>query len=391
MKTLQRPLLNYAATLFLIFFASIQFFLILRHKSPYLSDSFFYQHIYYQFRGFTFEEAYAKNLSQIDLDKVDSITRNFFADKNKYQTSLSFFIKRPLYPFAAYVFSFIFPSEYWNLLIPVFLGYLGVAILVIDLLRRKFNYLYTTLAGVLFISFYPYLDWSTYFLTDTIAAFFWFLQIKLAYNYISGNKNNTNLLIVYSLVLIISLLTREQSTLLVLLFLLLLVLLFVYRFPAKTKKRVTNLVFVSLIISLIYLSTIEILGLPSLYATIVYTQNSYGLNTEAYTLLETLQYLLSSIKIAHLAFFRDLIQHHWWLTITTFAGFAVLRMFFLRKKDLFDLLVVCSALASYVAIFLYPVLSYRFFYPLLFSLIFFATGFVRDYFQIVNPHSQVYR
>ena len=42
---------NYGAIALITIFAAVQFILILRHKSPYLSDSYFYQHIYFELKG----------------------------------------------------------------------------------------------------------------------------------------------------------------------------------------------------------------------------------------------------------------------------------------------------------------------------------------------------
>ena len=93
--------LKYGAIILLISFAIVQFLLILRHKSPYLSDSYFYKHMFYQMRGDSYDQAKEKIISQIDIDQLDKITRKIFTEDDSYQYSYSFFTKRPLYPFLA--------------------------------------------------------------------------------------------------------------------------------------------------------------------------------------------------------------------------------------------------------------------------------------------------
>src|SRR4030042_6610424 len=108
--------LKYGAITFLLIFASIQFFLILRHKSPYVSDSYFYKHIYYQIKGDSFEKAKNKIISQVNLEKADETTKNIFSNTASYRNSYSFFTKRPFYSFAATVLSIFSVSEYFSFL-----------------------------------------------------------------------------------------------------------------------------------------------------------------------------------------------------------------------------------------------------------------------------------
>jgi len=44
--------------------------------------------------------------------------------------------------------------------------------------------------------------------------------------------------------------------------------------------------------------------------------------------------------------------------------------------------MICSAVASYLAIFIYPVLSYRFFFPVVITVVYFASGFIHDFFKV---------
>ena len=69
---------RYAAFFILILFSALQFILILRHKSVYLSDSYFYKHIFYQIKGDSYILAKEKIISHVDLDRADKITRKIF-------------------------------------------------------------------------------------------------------------------------------------------------------------------------------------------------------------------------------------------------------------------------------------------------------------------------
>lgn len=384
LPTLKFFLLKHGVLLFLLFFASLQFFLLTRHKSPYLSDSYFYQHMYYQFQGLSFEESRAKILANLDLTKVDAITQNFFAKTSAYKNSLRFFTKRPLYPFTAFLLSLFIKNTYWDFLIPVFLGYLGTIFIAYYLFKLRLNYLFSTFATALLISFYPFLDWSTYFLTDTIGAFFWLLQLLPAYYYVNGSKNK-KLLFLYSLTLIISLFNREQSLLMLLVFFILLVFAFIFRYPVRVRRRIINLVLVSLLITIIYLVINRTLNMPSLYDTILYTQNSYGLHSKTYTLIETLGFIGNSVLVAHLAFIKDLSQHHWWSVFVALGIIGMIQTILkVKRPTVADTLFLCSGLVSYSAIFFYPVLSYRFFFPAVVSIIFFAVHLISSLFQIID-------
>ena len=113
-------------------------------------------------------------------------------------------------------------------------------------------------------------------------------------------------------------------------------------------------------------------GQRSIIDTIIYTQNKYGLTNYQFTIAETLKFLANELKSAHFAFAKDLYQHHWWFTIFALGVSGMVLSFFRTKNRLLDVILVGSAVASYSAIFIYPVLSYRYFFPVLLSVIYFA-------------------
>src|SRR3990167_9768027 len=103
---------KYGALFLLLIFSTVQYLLILRHKSPYLSDSYFYKHIFYQIKGDSYDLARQKVVSQVDLTSADEITINFFTKGEAYKNSLSFFTKRPLYPVSAAIISMFISNEF---------------------------------------------------------------------------------------------------------------------------------------------------------------------------------------------------------------------------------------------------------------------------------------
>jgi hypothetical protein len=139
--------------LFLLIFAGAQFFLLLRHKDAFISDSYFYEQTYYQFRGLAPNQAYQKVISQIDLKTADPISSPIFSTPQAYFYSYSFFQKRLLYPFLAFLVSFFNSNPYIDLLIPNFLGYLGLIFISFVIISESRGGFFATLATALFISF----------------------------------------------------------------------------------------------------------------------------------------------------------------------------------------------------------------------------------------------
>jgi len=370
---------KYGALFLLLIFSTVQYLLILRHKSPYLSDSYFYKHIFYQSKGDSYDLARQKVVSQVDLKGVDDITVNFFSNDEAYRNSLSFFTKRPLYPLLAAFVSLFASNEFLDFVIPVFVAYIASIILSFYIFRQGLSFFFAIFSTSLLISFYPFLDWSTYFLTDTIGFAFWLLLLFIIYKYIK--KGESKLLIFFSGSLSISLLNREQSLFILPLLIILLSLMTLFRIRNKEIIRGIKLIIFTLIVVGIYFLISTVTKQRTLLGTINYTQNSYGLFQRDYTFFETVTYMSDAIKRSHIAFIEDLTRHHWWFVFFILGIFGIIKIFcFNSKRQLLDLLFFSSAIASYLSIFFYPVLSYRFFYPILTALLYFSSKLIRGYF-----------
>jgi len=379
MKNIRLYSVKFFPLLLILVFAVTQYLLIFRHKSPYLSDSYFYKHIFYEIKGDSFDVAFKKVVSQVDLKGADDITVNFFSNDEAYKNSLSFFTKRPLYPLLAAFVSLFASNEFLDFVIPVFVAYIASIILSFYIFRQGLSFFFAIFSTSLLISFYPFLDWSTYFLTDTIGFAFWLLLLFIIYKYIK--KGESKLLIFFSGSLSISLLNREQSLFILPLLIILLSLMTLFRIRNKEIIRGIKLIIFTLIVVGIYFLISTVTKQRTLLGTINYTQNSYGLFQRDYTFFETVTYMSDAIKRSHIAFIEDLTRHHWWFVFFILGIFGIIKIFcFNSKRQLLDLLFFSSAIASYLSIFFYPVLSYRFFYPILTALLYFSSKLIRGYF-----------
>src|SRR3989344_4633836 len=288
LKKISELYYKYGALFLLLLFASVQFVLILRHKSPYFSNVF----------G---------------------------------------------------------TSEYISFLAPVFLSYLAIIFLVFRLTENSLGQFWSVLTTALFISFYPFLDWSTYFLTDTIGAFFWLLLIILALNYILSKKRKW--IYLFSFVQIVSLLNREQTLLMPALFLIFLIIGKLTNLPSSIRSYEVKLLALSSAIAAVYILTSLIFKQKNIIDTIIYTQNNYGLFNNNYSFGQTVFYLLRAVIESHAAFLKDLVQHHWWATLFLLSNLAIIQYFINGKKgNPIDVMIISSGAASYLSIFLYPVL-----------------------------------
>ncbi len=379
MKLMSKVNLCHLPFLIIIVFSTVQFFLILRHKNPYLSDSYFYEHIYYQMQGDNFQSAKNKIQSEVDPQTIDAVTKNIFFNDKSYKNSYSFFTKRPLYPFSAFLISSVLKNTYWNMLIPVFLSYIGLISLIYFFYFKSLKGVYAILAAGLFISFYPFLDWSTYFLTDTIAAFFWFLQILFIYKFIG--QNNKHSFTLYSISLIISLFIREQSILMLPLLCVMAIICYVLKFPKNTISKLIKILTATFLIVTAYIMVSLLFKQRTIIDTIVYTQNSYGFTNYLFSPRDTLNYEINAIFVSHRAFLLDLFSHHWWFTFSLISAYGIFISFKDKGKQILPALFISSAIASYFSIFIYPVLSYRYFYPVLFSIIYFAIFSLQSFFK----------
>jgi len=356
----------------LLLLSAVEFFLILRHKSPYSSDSRFYQHIVYSFQGNSYAQSKDKVLSNISSDRLDAVSKNFFYHPQAYQWSLKFFTKRPLYPLTAAILNKIGFSEFASFAIPLFIAYLGTVIVIFSLMAKGLNSFPAVVATALFIAFRPFLEWATYFQPDVIGSFLWLIMIWELYRYVFLAENRR--LKYYAVILVLSLFTREQGLLMVI------AAAIIWLFTKKTEASRAPLV--TAVIGITYISVSTLTGQATIFDTIKYLQNNYGLTNNSYTVAQTLSFMAKEIFTAHRLLFLDLARHRWWLLIFTLGIIGAYRRLCRPKKikDI-ELLLFASGISAYAAIFFYPSFSYKYFFPTAVSLIYFAVKFITEFFS----------
>lgn len=375
-KNLSKYIFKNAVVFFLLLFAAVQFILILRHKSPYISDTFFYQHKFYQLRGYTPQESYQKIISQVDLAKLDQTTGRMLSTFDSFNQTNEFFQRRLLYPFLAYLLNSFSRQEYLSFLIPIFLSYIGIVFLSYRFVRVSQPPVFAALAGSMVVAFYPLLDWSTYFLTDTIGAFFWLLVIYCVYRYLVSPS--TKLLKLYVVFLVIAFLNREQTLLLVPALLLFSLFLKIFKL-SQALTRIAPIVLITIITSVVYLIFSTLLSTKSVLDNLAYMINNFTPTTN-YNFATITTYLWESFVNSHVVLFFDITRHHWWFVVTALGLTGIARTLIGKKPRPLDLLMISSGLASYLMI-LWPFLSYRFLIPAIIAVIYFSTKLLLEYFS----------
>lgn len=356
---------------FIILYSTLQFILILRHKSPYISDSYFYKHSYHQFQGDSFSIAYQKVISRIDPTKATKVEWNIFYNESQYKSTLEFFTKRPFYPYIAHILNLLFNNELLAFTLPVFAAYLGLIIITYMLFVEGLNNFFATLGTFIFVSFYPFLDWSTYFLTDTIGAFFWMLQVEFFYKYLQ--KNNKKWLWLFITTFVVSLANREQSILL--LPLIAISSLVFYKLKMKLQFLASlKIVFALVVVVTLYFVVSTFFGHKNLLDTIYYTMNNYGYLNNSYQLSGIIFYLTKQSILLHTVLIKDLASHHVWFLVLSLSSVGAVLAF--KKLSLISAVFLMSAIASYSFAFIFPELSYRYYYPAIISICYFCVYFL---------------
>lgn len=344
--------------------ANLEGVLLLRHKSPYISDSYFYQHMVYQFLGDSPNQARShvmKNLSQITLDKISS---NFFYNEPTYCKTIKFFIKRPFYPLLVSIIYRITNQEYLSFAIPQFITLNIVLLVAYYLFHQGLTDSWAIISTALLAAFPSLIEWTTYFTGDLIGFCFWLSQVALLFKMIQ--KSNQNVQLTFLLVLSISLINREQSLLMNV------VILIVYfsKKNQRIKKVIRRVLAGTILVTLSYLLFAKLTGQNTVLDTISYLRNNYGIYENTYTFSQNIPFILKSVIDAHRVILFDLLHHRWWLVIVIVGIIGT--FFSMKKRRTIDVVMFASLIGSYVAIFIYPSFSYKYFFPMVTSFIYFS-------------------
>src|SRR3990167_10998885 len=103
MKFVLRINIRVISLIFVVTIATFLFFNTYKTKLPYTSDTLFFKHIYYQFKGKNFDEARLEVLNKHRIDWGNVIENNIFNNEDEYKESYPYFSKRLLYPFMAFI------------------------------------------------------------------------------------------------------------------------------------------------------------------------------------------------------------------------------------------------------------------------------------------------
>ena len=365
--------------LILLIIATAVFIYNISKKNPYLSDSLFYKHYFYEMQGNTFDEARQRVLANHQINWEDNIQKRLIQDEKLYKNSYTFFKKRPLYPLVALTFYSIIKNEYLSFAIPILLAYLASIILAYYFFNLRLGLNYSILATGLLIAFPPFYIWSTYFMTDVIGLLFWLVNLLLAYKYlISKNKK---WLVFFAFTLLLSLINREQGILMLPLFAILAVLIRKFKLPKNIIHSNNKLVLICTSFLLLYLAIIYLTKQKTAWDTLVYYQNYWGTLNKVYTPEETLLFLGNSIINEHKDFIQAVINHYWISLLLIIAIFEAIRTFISKGRNLIDIIMISSGLASYLAIFIYPSFAFRYFFPTTITILYFSAKFFQNYFE----------
>ena len=129
----------------------------------------------------------------------------------------------------------------------------------------------------------------------------------------------------------------------------------------------------SLVISVVYLISNTILKQPSLYDSWIYLESNFGYNPRYYSSKETTLFLFNALVNLHEGLLMELIRHRWWAAFTTLGLIGAFQTFFVYKRPKFiDILMFSSGGVAYIGLIIVPFLSYRYFYPTIIGIIYFA-------------------
>ena len=377
MKSLNIFIIKNAYLFILIIIATLMFFLVLGNKSPYFSsDSYLYKHFYYQFKGHSFDESRNKILNEINVTNFDEATKNILLNDEIYSISLNLVNRRVFYPYVSFLLSNFMQNDYNNLLIPVYLSYIGVIIMIYVLIKSNKPVLFSFGSALLFLSFYPFIYWSTYFLTYTIGTFFWMFNVFAAYKYLREKNNKWLVLYIFSLILS---LTNRETSILLLPFLMFVKIFCLFRPNLKqTKIQLNKLLFSTILIIAGFFMFIFLFKQKNIIDAIVYNQNNFGLYNKPRSLIDVISFWFNSVIYVHQGILNDLLKHKYWGTILLLT---LLNIFFrkIKKIDQLEIILISSAFASYCGLLIYPILSYRYFFPIVASLSYFYWDLISFY------------
>lgn len=266
------------------------------------------------------------------------------------------------------------------MLMPAFMGFVGTVLVSFLLIKKEKGLFFAVFGSSLLLAFYPFLDWSTYFLTDTIGSFLWLLQLYVFYQYLTSSSKLYFLvsLFIYG----IALFNREQGILMLPVFVIFLTLAFIFKYPKAKKKAIFNQVLGVLIISILFIILSTILGHKTLLDTFAYNQTNYGLSNTTVNSSTTLNFWINSLIDFHTKLIDDLFSRHFTVIFICLALLTGSYKLIKKKLTVFDQLIFSSTVAAYLFVFVFPIFSYRYYFLTIIGVIYFFVMFIFEFFKL---------
>lgn len=361
--------------LILLLLASLNYLKTSKQNSPYKLDSFIYEQIFWQLKGDSYQLAKEKVFSDKKI-LFDETVKKIIGNEIVYKNVYSLFLKRPFYPTTAYILNFFTHEQTLAFALPPFAAYLGIITVFYFLCLKVLNPAPAALSS-LFLTFYnPLVISSASFMSDTLGTFFWMVNLILILQYLKNGKRK--FLALFLICEVLALTVREQNLLMLPLSL---ILVLTFRFLFKNKlllKRSVNIALPLVIILVIYHLVIYVFSHRTFVDAILYLQSGYLPIQENSSLTQFLEFYLHSLFTSHVVFAQVLAKYPWRLLFLVMAALGVKRTISDRKNSLINSVMFASGIASYLAIYAFPVPNPRYFFPLVASIIYFAVYFVTN-------------
>lgn len=357
----------------------IHFFRVFNSKLPYSSDSLFFVHMYYQFKGDSFKAARERVLRSYPIRWNNIVEQNIFDNEKSYVDSYPFFKHRIFYPFVAYLISLINKDVTLNFLIPVLFSFLGFVVLIFTLFKSRLGIFFSGLAVLMLIYFPPVILTATVFMTDIIGLFLFYFLIFLILKYLK--KPSLILITIILFFFLISCFNREQSLVLVPI----IVFSFFLFWQQKSRKLLRPMKILIAAIALlgfIFYIFILIDGQPTLVDSYHRFMNGYGLIDKSYSQAETIDYYRGALIKTHMVALEFLKHHIYAAIFLLLAVFQSIRIMKKNSLNELEVFLISSSVFTYILIYAIPSFEIRYFVPVIVFSIYFSLLFIKDLFGI---------
>ncbi len=363
----------------LILVSTLNYFTVLRNKFPYSSDTLFFVHMYYQFKGNTFTTARDSVLKNYPIKWNNIIEENIFASKKAYIDSYPFFKHRIFYPLTAFVLGYFIHDELMVFLLPLLFSYIGLALIIFKLFRPNLGLFLAAASSMAFIYFPLNVLTATTFSADMLGVFLFFLTFVFILNYIKSPKPHNLLLI--AVLFSISCLNREQSLVLMPILVSSLII-FLRQKNTKILKSFKKILLVVIVVGFAFYGFILVDGQPTLVDSYHRFMNGYGLTNNSFTLGQTFKYYRISLWRTHVNALAFLESHILVSCLVLVAIYESFKKAYENKLDEVEVFLLTTSIFTYLLIFAVPSFEPRYFIPITITVIYFTAHYLKRVFKL---------